>query len=144
MKKIILLILIVYQGILNAQNLVPNCSFEDTIACPGRVLGRIFDCKEWYSAGSDQSSPDYYKTCGKYPSVPYNANGFQNAATGNSYAGIVPWIKFKQVSIWIYLCRNNFVHTGEFNYIDFFIRKYLLANDAVFLCFELDNYRHND
>ena len=99
MKKILLFLFIIVCGwCVQAQNLVLNCSFEDTVYCPNDngILGSISECKDWYSAGTEYSTPDYFKACGQYPmmpsSVPYNSMGFQNAATGNSYAGIVPWI----------------------------------------------------
>lgn len=91
-KKLLFIIIFIIQGIIQAQNLVPNCSFEDTINCPDAVA-QIRECKYWYSAGSEYSSPDYFKDCGEYPSVPHNQFGFQYASTGNSYVGIIPYYK---------------------------------------------------
>ena len=93
MKKIILpAILIAFlSSFCFAQNLVPNCSFEDTVACPN-IGGQIFDAVGWSSYGA---SPDYYNPCSPTGlfSVPSNSYGYQNAATGKAYCGIVPWVK---------------------------------------------------
>jgi len=69
---------------------VPNCSFEDTLKCPdGGVDGNV---KDWSCFGGD--SPDYFNACfNGWPGfgVPANILGFQYAATGNAYTGIVPY-----------------------------------------------------
>jgi len=86
----------------NAQiNLVPNPSFEDTvndcffqmgIMQPNFVASRV---KNWYSSSSF-GTPDYFNVCANffpgspYPtisSVPTNCFGYQQARTGNAYAG---------------------------------------------------------
>lgn len=77
---------------LDAQiNLVPNNSFEDTIAggCPngGSQIEKVVG---WHSY---RGTPDYFNAC-SFPgfwSVPYNLVNYQNAADGNAYAGIVTY-----------------------------------------------------
>lgn len=68
-------------------NLVPNPSFEDTVACP--INGWISNCLGWdgYS-----SSPDYYNSCAPSwsgHSVPLNFAGAQVAASGQAYMGAI-------------------------------------------------------
>ncbi len=75
-----------------AQNLVPNCSFEDTIGCPDG-LGYIDYAKGWYSAErAIVSSPDYFFNCDGFIMVPQNFIDFQYASTGEAYTGIFPWM----------------------------------------------------
>jgi OmpA-OmpF porin, OOP family len=92
MKKLsifILFSLLIYSTA-DAQNLVPNPSFEDYYACP------YLDCMIYRATGwhSVNTSPDYFNAC--FPShiepsgqgVPQNGFGFQYASTGNAYAGL--------------------------------------------------------
>ena len=72
----------------NAQNLVLNPSFEDTIACTGTYA---MQCKYWYTANI--GSPDYFSEqpdifCGTSP-VPLSNVGYQYARTGIAYVGLV-------------------------------------------------------
>lgn len=71
-----------------AQNLVPNPSFEDTVACPTSI-SQIDYAIGW---SSYRQSPDYFNACstGSLPvsvSVPSNQWGYQYPRTGNAYAG---------------------------------------------------------
>ena len=78
------------------ENLVPNGSFEEYYWCPSWSGFYINACKYWNSP-SQGVSPDYYNACstdlggfGELQfSVPENMSGFQNAKSGNAYAGIV-------------------------------------------------------
>lgn len=93
----ILLLFTLFQSF--AQNLVPNPSFEDTIACPTGA-GQIYNATNWYSPNI--SSPDYYQTCAPFPvEVPTNFNGFESPFNGNAYCGIiirsnVSWVNFRE------------------------------------------------
>jgi hypothetical protein len=68
---------------------VPNCSFEDTVACPDSY-GQIDKANGWSSYGS---SPDYFNSCCPWTMVhvPNNAFGFQYPANGNAYAGFIAY-----------------------------------------------------
>jgi type IX secretion system substrate protein len=66
-----------------AQNLVPNPSFEDTVACP-TADDQLYNCVGWDAFGS----PDYFNACSSSFSVPNNWGGYQQAATGNAYIAI--------------------------------------------------------
>ncbi len=68
----------------NAQNLVPNPSFEEYYECPYQ-WGMIFRSTGW---NSFNSSPDYLNTCSFDCGIPYSGFGFQYPATGNAYSVI--------------------------------------------------------
>ena len=77
-------------------NLVPNPSFEDSIACP-TMFGDINLANYW---SSYNASPDYLHSCNVNGiGVPSNIAGFQYAYNGNAYAQI---ITFDSQSSWIY------------------------------------------
>ncbi len=72
------------------QNLVPNPSFEDTIACPSNV-DPITALAGW---SAYRETPDYYHACSSPPfsSVPENIFGNQAPATGNAYCGLYTYL----------------------------------------------------
>ncbi len=72
-----------------AQNLIPNPSFEDTVACPYQY-GQIDFALGWNSFGG---TPDYLNSCDQtnYVSVPSNSFGIQNARSGKAYAGMLTY-----------------------------------------------------
>ena len=86
MKKIPVLLLLMISAIAaSSQNLVPNPSFEDTVACPS-ILNQMNLAIGW---SSFRQSPDYFNACStdSLAGVPQNAFGFQFPATGNGYSG---------------------------------------------------------
>jgi len=91
MRKIFIVIFLFLVSKTNAQNLVLNPSFEDTIACTGTYA---MQCKYWYWA--TYGSPDYFSEqpdifCGTSP-VPLSNVGFQYARTGIAYVGLAPFV----------------------------------------------------
>jgi len=77
-------------SMVHSQNLVPNPSFEDTIACP-TTANQLYNCAFWSVV---QESPDYFHECDFITgntSVPYNFAGFQYPATGSAYVGLVTY-----------------------------------------------------
>lgn len=99
--SLLLLLMALNLGFLSAQNLVINPSFESTAnGCAGfpfPVEG-FSDLNDWDNANSNTpgdscSSPDLFSTCNTgltaILGVPSNALGYQNAKTGNKYAGII-------------------------------------------------------
>ena len=90
MKKFLILLLIFlslqfsFQS--SAQNLVPNYSFEATDTCPAGVSSLVYSTY-WYSASA--GTPDYFDSCATsaWVDVPDNYFGWQQAHTGESYAG---------------------------------------------------------
>lgn len=73
------------------QNLVPNGSFEDFIACPDE-LGDIGQVQGWVPFSG---TPDYYNACSDtaVSDVPGNAFGVQPASDGNAYVGCCTFIE---------------------------------------------------
>ncbi len=67
----------------NAQNLVPNPSFEDYTNCP-TATDQLGLAVGWTSY---RASPDYFNTCANLPvGIPLNAWGEQSPYHGNAYA----------------------------------------------------------
>lgn len=89
MKKLLTLILLFISQFCFAQNLVPNWSFEDTISCPSSVIN---NAAGW---SSYRGSSDYFNSCNNLNlagyGIPTNVWGYQNARTGNAYAGLVTY-----------------------------------------------------
>lgn len=104
-KKISLLLLLMglNLGFISAQNLVINPSFENTangcagFPIPAEGFGDLLDWDNANSntAGDSCSSPDLFSTCNSgftaILGVPNNNFGYQNARTGNKYAGIITY-----------------------------------------------------
>jgi hypothetical protein len=89
MRKIFIVIFLFLASKTNAQNLVLNPSFEDTIACP-TTTAIPMQCEYWYTANI--GSPDYFS---EQPDifcstsyVPQNGGGYQYARTGIAYVGL--------------------------------------------------------
>ena len=71
----------------NAQNLVPNPSFENFTSCPF-TLAQMDLLDDWYTP--TPTTPDFYHTCSAYPvSIPVNLAGTQETLTGDGYTGLV-------------------------------------------------------
>ena len=95
MYKYLLLIIffINYFFYSNAQNLVPNSSFEDTISCPNGG-GQIYLAIGWTSFNGN---PDYFNSCTACSNplgcfgIPENVWGSQQAFDGNAYAAIITY-----------------------------------------------------
>lgn len=81
--KILLFILFTSWVRLEAQNLVPNPSFENYTVCPNDYLMLPSD---WYTSSG---TPDYFNACDVTNTfgVPSNGFGFQNAFDGMGYCG---------------------------------------------------------
>ncbi len=72
-----------------AQNLVPNGSFEEYSECPD-ALNQTERALGW---SRYRGSPDYFHACNEegLVSVPNNMMGFQQAAVGEGYVGVITW-----------------------------------------------------
>ena len=70
-----------------AQNLVPNPSFEDTVACPNGH-SQIYKATGWSSFRIP--SADYYNSCSSSNccQIPLTFFGYQIPSSGNAFAGI--------------------------------------------------------
>lgn len=72
---------------LNAQNLVPNESFEKFLVCPKRIDHvRQLYISDWLQATA--GSIDYFHSCSATCGTPHNAAGTQNPKTGEGYIGM--------------------------------------------------------
>ncbi|MFA6057963.1 MAG: gliding motility-associated C-terminal domain-containing protein [Taibaiella sp.] len=80
---------------IKAQNLVPNPSFEDYVACPSTfgqlpyASGSAITVSDWTKP--TKSSSDYFNTCFTSTfaiGIPMNYTGYQYPRTGNAYTGI--------------------------------------------------------
>jgi len=79
--------------VMNAQNLVPNPSFETSTSC-FFSFGQIYVASSWsIPANTANSSPDYFNPCQVEGllRVPANIFGIQQAYEGSAYAGIVTY-----------------------------------------------------
>lgn len=77
-------------SVLNAQNLVPNHSFEDAYTCPDSYNNEHTTkiIPGWIVP--NKSTPDYFNACTKTDvSVPQNFAGNMNAFDGFSYMGLI-------------------------------------------------------
>lgn len=81
---------LIITGLLTAQNLVPNASFENNTGCPGG-WSQLNLVNNWNTPSL--GSPDYFHTCATVPDmgVPANTPGYTQAHTGNGYVGITTW-----------------------------------------------------
>ena len=88
MKKFITIIFLSIATPYIGQNLVPNPSFENKLACPVTVNMMNY-CLGWTNVAN--TSPDYFNSCnnGSLVSVPSNSGGYQVPASGNAYSGLV-------------------------------------------------------
>lgn len=81
--------LIFITSLCNAQNLVPNPSFEQYEYCPTGTTHFHNSVVDWYSW---QESPDYFHSCNNDLSgaagVPENAWGYQSPVFGEAYAAL--------------------------------------------------------
>jgi hypothetical protein len=82
-----------------AQNLVPNPSFEEFDTC--RVVNDVYYPEigplGWFSAAG---TPDHFMSClpyGSFNGVPLNAWSFQYPQDGECYAGVVTYREFPEV-----------------------------------------------
>lgn len=98
MKKLLFVFFFISFNIGQAQNLVPNGSFENYTICPNS-FGQIYRAVGWFQPhkypGINNvnycSSSDYYNSCDDSTSfvlVPSNQSGYQFAHSGTGYAGI--------------------------------------------------------
>ncbi len=88
---LVLLLVVCLHSVGRAQNLVPNGSFEDYYECP-TTPAQWNRVQEWTSPWL--SSADYFNSCsgGVVAGVPFNQCGYQEAAHGQAYMGMINYI----------------------------------------------------
>src|SRR5437870_2181280 len=92
MKKYLSYPLILSFFATQAQNLVPNPSFEENIGCPSGFSEVPFLSEPTVSVTgwtkASQGTSDYFNTCGTgTQGIPNNFGGHQFPRTGNAYTG---------------------------------------------------------
>lgn len=120
LKIVIILICIGLQfltlNICNAQNLVLNGNFEDTLYCPNRT--HSFEALTFWNNPS-YATPDFFHRCDtdfmSHTGVPTNWLGYQEPHSGNGYAGI--YLRQTKGYIW-------------HEYIEGALKETLVANDC--------------
>lgn len=124
-------------------NLVPNPSFEDTVACPnaGNQVDRAVG---WYPS---RNSPDYFNGCdwiNGLLGVPYNALGFQYANTGVAYCGIVSFAHNAPNYRETFTCKlTSALVIGKKYDVSFYASwsgKYRMASNKLGILFSTSNY----
>lgn len=87
-------LLLVVQSPSQAQNLVPNGSFEEYTECPS-IMAQVPYATGW---SVFSQSPDYFHACNTNDSmdVPLNLVGYQPAFDGEGYAGVVTFLEGSQ------------------------------------------------
>lgn len=91
LSAILALVVQLFSLVGNAQNLVPNPSFEEITECPDG-LWQITKCAGWESW---RRTPDYFNACATEETygellinVPVNGFGYQTPASGEAYMGM--------------------------------------------------------
>jgi len=88
MKRLLLVATSLLPALIFAQNYVPNYSFETYVQCPN-FYNQVSYCTGWFPSWNNnnpQYHTEYLNACGTSPfSVPANAWGNQQAATGQGY-----------------------------------------------------------
>ena len=116
-----------------SQNLVPNYSFEDTVACP-IGLNQVENAVGWKNF---RGTPDYFNSCAtplSHVSVPSNPNGYQCPANGNAYVGILvygPWGTSSYKREFLGTQLTNPLVIGQRYYVSF---KVNLADESLNAC----------
>jgi hypothetical protein len=103
MNRLFFLFALVCATAMQAQNLVPNPSFEEYDTCPTNI-SQIDYAVGWTSLSG---SSDYFNACADDSmGVPSNLAGYQQAATGQAYAGVATFlvgIPYYRENIWTQL-----------------------------------------
>jgi len=100
LRSLFILLGMIYLSSTNAQNLVPNGNFDETVECPfGNALLEGY-CASWFRSQFDADvlpsnipSPDFYHTCGLTEGIvpPSLFSGYQEAFEGRGFVGIVTY-----------------------------------------------------
>ncbi|HEX8516180.1 MAG TPA: T9SS type A sorting domain-containing protein [Bacteroidia bacterium] len=94
MKNIFSLLFLVFFFVYKteAQNLVPNSSFENFTECPDTSTLQFFTNLD--STWFQYNSADYFNECNgyNYLDIPVNRFGYQYAHSGNAYTGLISYM----------------------------------------------------
>jgi hypothetical protein len=84
MKTLFIVVLISISFVADAQNLIPNGSFENYTGCPS-TLNQLDSCIFWNNP--TWQSPDYFNACSAGAAL--STFGYQQTHSGTAYAGII-------------------------------------------------------
>lgn len=113
-------------SLLNAQNLVPNGSFEDYTSCPNDH-SQLDLAAPWFTTSFGSS--DFYHSCSNsdpnsWVGVPSNHLGYQMPRTGEAYAGIIVYCSdYTVVREYITVPLVSALIAGEAYYFEMFVNK---------------------
>ena len=106
----------------NAQNLVPNPSFEEYVNCPYSTAEFQSQVVDWYSFSS---TPDYFNICSNelegFAGVPSNGWGYQYPVSGNAYGAAISYVHYAANTREYIACPINPLTIGEQYYVMFYI-----------------------
>ncbi|MFM9986707.1 MAG: T9SS type A sorting domain-containing protein [Flavobacteriales bacterium] len=127
MKILLTLAVTFYTGVLAAQNLVPNPSFEQYTQCPsGGDL--VAYCTHWWDW---IQSPDYFNVCAAETEVgiPSNQFGNQSPSSGTGYIGLFTYYSNKESYREVAVTQlNNPLEVGQIYYASFKISPTLMID----------------
>jgi len=91
MRYLTLLFLVLSIASAQAQNLVPNGSFEEYTECPDNQA-QVERAVGWTR---NTASPDYFNRCATsvFAGVPFNLGGYQEAYEGDAYMGCATYVE---------------------------------------------------
>ncbi len=92
MSRLLIFFLLFFSSLCDAQNLVPNGSFEEYSACP-KYNGQLYLANGWYNPTI--ASPDLYHVCSNTRNhsdagVPKHPGGYQFPHSGEGYGAFIP------------------------------------------------------
>lgn len=118
-KPLAFLLCLFIVGFGYGQNLVPNAGFEEHFNCPNYV-GQFYETKYW--SNPTTGSPDYFNSCDiDFADVPSNLMGYQNARTGDAYAGFFAYYKAETFREYLQVKLNDTLINGQKYFITFFV-----------------------
>jgi len=85
-KSLAIITCLQFTGVLMAQNVVKNPSFEEYVNCPKHLGNFDADVISWSTP--TEGSTDYFNGCSTAMGTPKNFNGSQPADFGKGYAGL--------------------------------------------------------
>lgn len=151
-KRFLYFLLICFPfSLFGQQNLVPNPSFEVYITCPNNI-GQIEYSTLWFQPTA--GTPDYYNNCTTYPlGVPINYAGYQNAHSGNAYAGFAAFLlaydttfPFPNYREYVEIKLDSQLQAGEKYFVSFYLSlsdSVNYATDAIGAFFSLDTVKND-
>jgi hypothetical protein len=136
MRMLQLVIALVLNQQLIAQNLVPNNSFEIHSSCPFGQ-NELYKAVPWFNPSI--STPDYYHACSVGGmGVPNGCCGFQYALTGDAYAGFIAWSKGGLTREYLEVELTDSLISSKEYYISFYVSfaeqlSYAISNIGLYL-----------